>query len=114
MIETNRASACGDMGSGARGRRMRQLSAQAVRGGALLMKTATRVAATTLGMALAAAGARADEPGRTRPTSANPLPPTWTGAYVGGHLGCAWGNSDWTAYGPAATATSGSFDYALG
>ena len=78
------------------------------------MKTATRVAATTLGMALAAAGARADEPGRTRPTSANPLPPSWTGAYVGGQLGYAWGNSDWTAYGPAATATSGSFDYALG
>ena len=80
----------------------------------LLMKTATRVAATTLGMALAAAGARADEPGRTRSGSANPLPPSWTGAYVGGQLGYAWGNSDWTAYGPAATATSGSFDYALG
>ena len=80
----------------------------------LLMKTAMRVAATMLGMALAAAGARADEPGRTRSGSANPLPPSWTGAYVGGQLGYAWGNSDWTAYGPGATTTSGSFDYALG
>ena len=25
----------------------------------------------------------------------------WTGAYVGGHMGAAWGQSDWSASGPA-------------
>ena len=33
----------------------------------------------------------------------------WTGFYVGGHLGDAWGSSRWTANGAGAAAVSGSF-----
>jgi high affinity Mn2+ porin len=33
----------------------------------------------------------------------------WTGFYLGGHLGDAWGSSHWTANGPGAAVTSGSF-----
>ena len=29
------------------------------------------------------------------------LEPNWTGAYVGGHVGAAWGRSDWSASEPA-------------
>jgi high affinity Mn2+ porin len=38
----------------------------------------------------------------------------WTGLYLGGFLGDAWGHSDWTAQGPAATALAGSLDYFKG
>ncbi len=39
----------------------------------------------------------------------------WTGFYLGGHLGYAWGNSDWTAStvtAPYRTIASGSFSLA--
>jgi len=78
------------------------------------MRAAALVGATTLGIVLAAAGVRADEPARTAAGFANPPPRAWTGAYIGGHLGYAWGDSDWTADGPAATTTNGSFDFARG
>jgi high affinity Mn2+ porin len=44
---------------------------------------------------------------------AGPPARTWTGLYVGGHLGYAWGGSDWTASGPAGATAAGSFDYFL-
>lgn len=37
----------------------------------------------------------------------------WTGFYVGGHLGDAWGRSDWTAEGTGGSAGSGSLDFHL-
>lgn len=73
------------------------------------MKAVALGASTMLAIVLVAAGARADEPGRTAPGSASP-PRNWTGAYVGGHIGYAWGESDWTARG-ATEALQGSFDY---
>lgn len=33
----------------------------------------------------------------------------WNGFYAGGHLGYAWGSSNWTANSPAASSVSGSF-----
>jgi len=41
--------------------------------------------------------------------AAAPVPYDWTGFYLGGHLGDAWGSSHWTANGPGAAVTSGSF-----
>jgi high affinity Mn2+ porin len=48
-------------------------------------------------------------------------PPEWTGAFVGGHFGAAWGQSDWTANGSAGLlSSSGSlglgnpFDFSAG
>ncbi len=43
----------------------------------------------------------------------------WTGAYVGGHIGAAWGRSDWSASGPAfpqsgVLGLGGPFDFAAG
>lgn len=35
----------------------------------------------------------------------------WTGLYFGGFLGDAWGRSDWTAHGPAATTLNGSLEF---
>ena len=37
--------------------------------------------------------------------------PSWSGFYVGGHLGYAWGDSHWTIEGPGAEATSGTFGF---
>jgi opacity protein-like surface antigen len=51
------------------------------------------VAALTM---LAAAGARADDDGHH---PAGLTASDWNGAYVGGHFGAAWGQSDWTANG---------------
>ena len=40
-------------------------------------------------------------------------PYQWTGFYVGGHLGDAWGRSDWSARGPGATTLNGSLGFNL-
>ena len=40
-------------------------------------------------------------------------PYQWTGFYAGGHLGDAWGRSDWSAQGPAATPLNGSLGFNL-
>ena len=79
--------------------------------GTSVMKAATLVASATLGIVLSAAELRADEPPRAAPAGSPSR--GWTGAYVGGHLGYAWGDADWTAYGPGATVTTGGFDYGL-
>src|ERR1700738_1841751 len=36
----------------------------------------------------------------------------WNGFYAGGHLGYAWGSSNWTASSPGAPSVSGSFSLA--
>src|SRR5208282_1272477 len=36
----------------------------------------------------------------------------WTGFYIGGHIGYAWGNSNWTASKTGAPIASGSFSLA--
>jgi high affinity Mn2+ porin len=61
--------------------------------------------------ALAVATQAADMPSplAVKAPAAAPIPYDWTGLYVGGHLGDAWGISHWTANGPGAAVTSGSF-----
>jgi high affinity Mn2+ porin len=66
-----------------------------------------------LGFLLDATSAHADDQARAAPAAGNARLFNWTGAYVGGHLGFAWGDSDWTALGPAATTASGSFAFGL-
>jgi high affinity Mn2+ porin len=65
-----------------------------------------------LDIGLAAARVCADEQPRTA-SAAGSSSRNWTGAYFGGHLGYAWGDADWTAYGPGAATSSGAFDFAL-
>ncbi|MFY9893208.1 MAG: carbohydrate porin [Xanthobacteraceae bacterium] len=64
-----------------------------------------------IGMALAtASGAAADDLTVTKappPSSAAPSVHDWSGVYAGGHLGYAWGSSNWTVPG-----ASGSLDLA--
>jgi high affinity Mn2+ porin len=68
------------------------------------------IASATLGILLSAIELRADESPRT---SSPGSPSRWSGAYIGGHLGYAWGDADWTAYGPGAAVTTGGFDFGL-
>jgi high affinity Mn2+ porin len=65
-----------------------------------------RLATGAVLVALSALPAQAGEP------AAAPAY-TWTGHYVGGHLGYAWGGSDWTASGTGGATTSGSLDFFL-
>ncbi|MFZ0571637.1 MAG: carbohydrate porin [Rhodomicrobium sp.] len=52
-------------------------------------------------------------PGETNPVSSTePAAFEWTGFYLGGHIGYAWGNSDWTASMGGARIASGSIDLA--
>src|SRR5215470_3468579 len=37
--------------------------------------------------------------------------PRWSGFYVDGRLGYAWGDSNWTIQGPGAEVTSGTFEF---
>jgi high affinity Mn2+ porin len=60
--------------------------------------------------AVAAHAADAPSPLTFKAPSAAPLPYDWTGFYLGGHLGDAWGSSRWSATGPGAATTTGSFD----
>ena len=76
------------------------------------MRATALVASAMLGILLTAASVRADDLARTAPGAGASPPHNWTGAYVGGHLGFAWGDSDWTANRPAGTTTSGSLDFA--
>jgi len=61
------------------------------------------------------ASASAADLAPTMPVKAPVVPPSvdWTGAYLGGHLGYSWGNSDWTANatGAAAPPLSGSLNF---
>ena len=57
-------------------------------------------------IALNAAAAKAGEP-VSAPAH------NWTGYYVGGHLGYAWGNSDWAARTAGGETSSGSLDFFL-
>lgn len=61
--------------------------------------------------ALAAAAHAADMPSplALKAPAAVPAPSDWTGFYLGGHLGDAWGSSQWTATGPGAATAAGSF-----
>src|SRR5262249_3953948 len=78
--------------------------------GGSLAWVAKLIAWAALCIAPSALETRADEPARSSsPSSAT----RWSGAYIGGHLGYAWGNADWTAYGPGAAITTGGFDFGL-
>ena len=101
MVDANQASASQLRD---RGRGMQGSGRDFVRGTSVV-KAATLVASATLGIALSAAELRADEPPRAAPAGSPSR--GWTGAYVGGHLGYAWGDADWTAYGPGAAVTIG-------
>ena len=59
--------------------------------------------------ALAVAAQATDTPLAFKAPAAAPPSYDWTGFYVGGHLGEAWGSSRWTANSPGAAAISGSF-----
>ena len=77
------------------------------RGGVAVKKFAV---GAVIGVVLATAGsAAADDIMVTKaPPPSSMLPPSnWTGFYAGGHLGYAWGSSNWTAPG-----VSGSLDLA--
>ena len=65
-----------------------------------------RLAAGAILVALSALPAEAGEPGGA-PAS------TWTGYYVGGHLGYTWGTSDWAGRTAGGEASSGSLDFFL-
>jgi high affinity Mn2+ porin len=72
-----------------------------------ILKTLLDVSAALIA-GLSATAAAADGP--YEPKSSNQ---TWTGYYVGGHLGYASGQSDWTAQGPAGP-FQGTFDFFRG
>jgi high affinity Mn2+ porin len=70
--------------------------------------------ASVIGFALTAAGrAAADDAIVTKapaPPSSNSSGYNWTGFYAGGHMGYAWGGSNWSANAPGAPGVSGSLN----
>ncbi len=83
----------------------------------------SRTAASRLGLIVAGTAAlmleivgplAAADLSAAMPTKAPPAPSSydWTGFYLGGHLGYAWGNSNWTVSTPGAPNVSGSLDLA--
>src|SRR5262245_11953038 len=72
-------------------------------------KIALSLIAASLGVASSAGAAEVLGPTGGKSTVPAPIP-GWTGLYVGGHLGLAWGRSDWTTQGPGGALVAGSID----
>lgn len=70
-----------------------------------------RLVASALCVALIVTCANADGGTAARTdVAAGTQPSLWSGFYLGGHLGYAWGGSDWSAQGPVET-SQGSFEF---
>ena len=77
---------------------------------AVMRGSRTLAFAWSFACALAVAAQAADMPPLAfKAPAAAPASYDWTGFYVGGHLGDAWGSSRWTANSAGAAAISGSF-----
>ena len=77
---------------------------------ATMRGSGTLAFAWSFACALAVAAQAADMPPLAfKAPAAAPASYDWTGLYVGGHLGDAWGSSRWSANSPGAAAISGSF-----
>ncbi len=63
------------------------------------------------GVSLIAFAGRAFAADLNLPTKAPPAPADWSGFYIGGHLGYAWGDSAWTASTAGMPFASGSLDF---
>ncbi len=93
-------------GSGERGRRRRT----AIAGSRWLALTAAVIALMSAGTA-AAADLTSSEVAAA--SYKDPVAYDWTGFYVGGHIGYAWGNSNWAATGAGGNG-SGSLNFSQG
>ena len=70
------------------------------------------ICALMCGLASAAANAADDVSPSSRGTAGATDPPSWSWFYLGGHLGDAWGHSDWTGHAAGGQpAFNGSFDF---
>jgi high affinity Mn2+ porin len=70
-------------------------------------------ASTAVLVIVSAKSAAADDTMATKAPAipySDAAPYNWNGFYAGGHLGVAWGNSNWTASSPGAPSVSGSTD----
>src|SRR5262245_34007088 len=70
------------------------------------MKAQNSVASIAILVALMSAPAMAADMRLPPPLASVPLAPSWTGFYLGAHMGSAWTNSEWTAIGVPGTDAS--------
>jgi high affinity Mn2+ porin len=83
-----------------------------------ILRRSTRFWLAVSTVAIVFASARSAVADGIVPTKAPPIPYSvssaydWSGFYAGGHLGYAWGTSNWTASSPGAANFSGSFNLA--